>query len=158
VQPTLEARASAAQNAGVRLLPPLAVLMLAGCGLLPSDPLGFRTYPLKDTTLPEAAQVVNDATRIFALDHFGGIGMAWDPVEHNLVLDPVYDGTRRMKLYIHLEPVGPDVNVEMFALVETLRSDAGAVGWGDPMQDVHLEEQLYQTYIAALVARRGGVP
>ena len=158
MQPTLEARASAAQNAAVRLLSLLAVLLLAGCGLLPGDPLGFRTYPLKDTTLTEAAQVVHDTTRIYALDHFGGIGMAWDPVEHNLVLDPVYDGQRRMRLYIHLEPVGPDVNVEMFALVETLRSDAGAVGWGDPMQDVPLEEQLYQAYIAALVARRGGVP
>jgi len=142
----------------VRLLALLAVLLLTGCGLLPGDPLGFRTYPLKDTTLPEAAQVVHDATRVYALAHFGGIGMTWDPVEHNLVLDPVYDGQRRMKLYIHLEVNGPDVNVEMFALVETLRSDAGAVGWGDPMQDVPLEKELYQAYIAALVARRGGVP
>jgi hypothetical protein len=158
VQPTLEAWASAAQNAGVRLLCPLAVLVLTGCGLLPGDEVGFRTYPLKDTTLPEAAQVVNDTTRVFALDHFGGIGMSWDPVDHNLVLDPVYDGQRRMRLYIHLEPEGADVNVEMFALVETLHSDAGAVGWSDPQQDVPLEEQLYQAFIAALVARRGGAP
>ena len=152
------ARASAPQNAGVKLLASLAVLLLSGCGLLPGDDIGFRSYPLKDTTLPEAAQIVNDVTRTFALDHFGGIGMAWDPVEHNLVLDPVYDG-RRLEVDVQPHaPAGSDTTVEMFALVEQLRSDAGAVGWTDPLQDVPLEEQLYQAYIAAIVARRGGTP
>jgi hypothetical protein len=136
----------------------LAVLLLAGCGLVPEDPIGFRTYPLKDITLPDAAQVVHDTTRAFALEHFGGIGMSWDPMTRNLVLDPVYDGRRRLRLYIHLEEAGADVNVEMFAVVETLRSDAGAVGWTEPMQDVPLEERLYQAYVAALVARRGSAP
>lgn len=131
------------------------LLLLAACGLVPPDPIGFRQYPLRDTSYAEAVTVVNDVTRKYALDHFGGIGIAWDASTSNLTLDPVYDGRRRMKLYLHLVPAGADVTVEMFALVETLRTDAGKVGWTDPMQDVPLQDALYQAFVDALVARRG---
>ena len=137
----------------------LSAVLAASCGLVNQpEPIGFNSYPLQDCSYDTAVEIVREVTRKFATERFGGIGMTWDPVDHNLVLDPVYDGQRRMRLYIHLEPEGADVNVEMFALVETLHSDAGAVGWSDPQQDVPLEEQLYQAYIAALVARRGGAP
>ncbi len=152
----LEARARGAENAGVRRLHPLACLLLAACGLIPPDPIGFRTYPLKDTPLDEAIVVVNDVTKRFAVERFGGIGVTWDPRTRNLVLDPVFNGRQRMRLHIHVEPAGPDTNVEMFALVEHLRADMAKVGWTDAMQDVPLEEILYQAYIAELVARREG--
>jgi hypothetical protein len=149
------ARPRRAQNDPVPKLGRFAcLLLLAACGLVPPDPIGFRSYPLKDTALDEAIVVVNDVTRRFALERFGGIGLAWDPLTRNLVLDPVFDGRRRMKLFIHVEPAGADTNVEMFALVEHLHADANTVGWTEPMQDVPLEEALYQAYVAELVARR----
>ena len=155
----LAARPRASQNARMhRLLLLACVLLLAGCGLIPPDPIGFRTYPLRDTSFEEAVVLVHDVTRRHALDHFGGIGLAWDPASANLVMDPVYDGRRRLRLHIHLERAGADVNVEMFALVERLRADAAKVGWTDPMQDVPLEEDLYAAFIAELVTRRGSRP
>lgn len=152
----LVARRRGAENGRVRRPGRLACLLLTGCGLLPADPIGFRTYPLKDTPIEEAVVVVNDVTRRFAVEHWGGIGMAWDPEARNLVLDPVFNGRQRMRLHIHVEPSGADTNVEMFALVEDLRTDAAKVGWTDAKQDVPLEEALYQAYIAELVARREG--
>ena len=143
------------QNAAMRFL---WLLLLAGCGLVPADPIGFRKYPLQKTSYAEAAVVVNDVTRAFALQHWGGIGITWDAASRNLTVDPVYDGRRRMRLYIHLEPDGDGVNVEMFALVETLTSNVAEVGWVDPMQDVPLEQKLYDAIVAELVARRGGSP
>jgi hypothetical protein len=140
----------------LRPAPIACVLLLAGCGLLPPEPIGFRTYPLEDTAWEEAVVLVNDVTRRFALDHFGGIAIAWDPATANLVMDPIYDGKRRLRLHIHLERAGPDVHVEMFALVEHLRTDISKVGWTDAMQDVPLEEELYAALVAELVARRGG--
>jgi hypothetical protein len=136
----------------------LWLLLLAGCGLVPPDPIGFRSYPLRDVTYADAVSVVTDVTRQFALSHWGGIGISWDPTSRNLSVDPVFKNTKRMKLYLHFEPAGTDVNVEMFALVETLQSDVGKVGWVEPMQDTPLEEQLYKAYVAELVARRGGTP
>jgi hypothetical protein len=134
------------------------LLLLAGCGLIPPDPIGFRPYPLLDTSVEEAVVVVNDVTRRFAIERFGGIGMAWDPELRNLVLDPVFNGRQRMRLHIHVEPDGADTVVEMFALVEELRTDMAKVGWTDPKQDVLLEEKLYQAFVAELVARREGAP
>jgi hypothetical protein len=134
------------------------VLLLGGCGLIPPEPIGFRTYPLRDTSYEEAVVVVHDVTRRFAVERWGGITLTWDPTTRNLVLDPIFRSRERMRLHIHLEPAGPDVNVEMFALVETLRTDAAKVGWSDPMQDVPLEERLYAAYVEELVTRRGGRP
>jgi hypothetical protein len=136
----------------------LWLLLLAACGLVPADPIGFRTYPLERTTYAEAATVVQDVTRKFALSHWGGLGITWDPQTRNLTVDPVYRGHQRMRLYLHLEPAGNDVNVEMFALVETLQSDAAKIGWVEPMQDVPLEQELFDAFVAELVARRGGTP
>jgi hypothetical protein len=136
----------------------IATLVFAtGCGLVPPDPIGFRTYALRDVGYEEGVSLVYDVTREFVLDRFGGIGITWDPVSRNILVDEVHDGRRRMKLYIHLEPDGPDLNVEMFALVETLSTDGGEdVGWSSPMQDVPLEEALYQACVAELLARRDG--
>ena len=131
------------------------LLLLAGCGLIPPDPIGFRTYVLKDTSAAEAWDVVNDVTRKFALDHWGGVFISPDESTRNLKIGPVEGRGQRMTLYVHVDPAGADANVEMFALVETLSADAGKVGWINPMQDVPLQEKLYQAYIDALVARRG---
>ena len=152
----LEARRRAAENARMpKTLRLAALLLLAACGLFPPDPIGFREYPLRDTPVDEAIVVVNDVTRRFAVERWGGIGLTWDPQSRNLVLDPVFNGRQRMRLHIHVEPAGMDTIVEMFALVEELHTDAAAVGWTDPKQDVPLEEMLYQAYVAELVARRG---
>lgn len=142
-------------NAVTRLA---CLLLLGACGLLPPDPIGFRSYPLRDVSYEEAAAIVHDVTRRYAVDHWGGIAMSWDAAAGNLLLDPIYDARRRLRLHVHLEPAGPDVMVEMFALVETLRADAAKVGWTDAMQDVPLEEALYAAYVAELVARRGSAP
>jgi len=135
----------------------IATLVLAtGCGLvMRPDPIGFRTYELRNVSYEEGVSLVYGVTRQFVMDRYGGIGMTWDPVSRNILVDEVHDGRRRMKLYIHLEPDGPDLKVEMFALVETLASDVGeAIGWGEPRQDVPLEEALFQAYVAELLARR----
>ena len=135
-------------------------LPCAGCGLLMRpDPIGFRTYTLKNCSYDDAVAVVHDTTRQYALARFGGVGLTWDAPQGNLTLDPVYDGQRRMKLYLHLSPTGKDVNVEIFALVETLSGGGGSgVGWVNPMQDVPLEEDLFGACVAALLARRDVQP
>ena len=64
-----------------------------------------------------------------------------------------------MKLYIHFTPADRDLNVEMFALVETLASGGtSGVGWVNPMQDVPLEEDLFKDCVAALLASRDKQP
>jgi hypothetical protein len=150
----LVTRPSTAENAGMRLRL-ASLLLVAACGLVPPDPIGFRTYVLKDTSAVDAFSVVNDVTRKFALDHWGGVFISSDATARNFKLGPVEDGTRRMTLYVHVDPAGADSNVEMFAVVETLKSEAGKIGWVEPMQDIPLQEQLYQAYVDALVARQG---
>ena len=131
--------------------------LAAGCGLFQrADPIGFRTYTLEDVAYDEAASIVHDVTKTQANQLFGGVSLVWDAEQGNLQLDPVYDGRRRLRLYIHLEPAGPDVDVEMFALVEHLKLDATQVGYGEPMQDVPLEEKLFQAYVTELSRRRDG--
>ncbi len=145
----------------MRLATALAAGLLAGgCGLLNRpDPIGFRTYTLRDCGLDEAVAVVRDTTRRYAGVRFGGSELTWDAELANLTLDPVFSGPRRMKLYIHFAPAGPDVDVEMFALVETLDVSGGSnVGWGNPMQDVPLQEELFQQCVTALLERRDARP
>jgi hypothetical protein len=84
--------------------------------------------------------------------------MTWDPEQGNLMLDPVFAGPRRMKLYIHLEPKGPDVDVQMFALVETMSGSGSDIGWTDPKQDVHLEDDLSRAFVAALKEKQEATP
>ena len=152
-----------AQNAGVERIPQLvrglllaaALGAVSGCGLFQhADPIGFRTYVLEGVGYDEAAAIVQDVTRAESTRLFGGVTMEWDPAMGNLALDPVYDGQRRMSLFIHIVPAGADVNVEMFALVEHLEVSASNVGYGEPMQDVPLEEKLFQAYVAELQRRR----
>lgn len=136
-----------------------AMLVLAtGCGLfLRPDPIGFRTYELNQISYEEGVSLVYDVTRRFVIERFGGIGLTWDPVSRNLVVDDVVEGRRRMRLHIHLEPAGDVLTVEMFALVEQLAGGGvEGVGWINPMQDVPLEEALYKAYVAELLARRDG--
>lgn len=140
---------------GVVAALPLALAGAAGCGLLsPADPIGFRTYTLEAVGYDEAVDIVLDVTREQATLLFGGITLTWDEDQGNLSLDPVYDGQRRLRLYIHVAPAGSDVDVEMFALVEHLELDATQVGYGEPMQDVPLEEKLFKAYVTELMRRR----
>ena len=130
---------------------------LAGCGLFTrAEPIGFRTYTLEGVSYDEATSIVHDVTKQQANQLFGGVTLTWDAAQGNLQLDPVYDGQRRLRLYIHVEPAGPNVDVEMFALVEHLKLEATQVGYGDPQQDVPLEEQLFQAYVTELSRRRDG--
>ena len=131
-----------------------ALLLASGCALLsPPEPVGFRSYVLRDVSLDEACALVREVTRREANDLFGGVGITWDGRLRNLSLDPIYAGSRRMSLFVHLEADGPDVDVQLFALVETLQPGA-APAWGQPQQDVPLEERLYRAYVAELLARR----
>ena len=152
------------QNAGMDRVDRLArvaaaTLLLAaggatGCGLLPKQDIGFRTYKLEGVGYDQAATIVQEVTRQQANQLFGGVTLTWDPAQGNLQLDPVFDGQRRLRLYIHLAPAGNDVNVEMFALVDHLQVEPPNVGYGDAQQDVHLEEKLFQAYVTELLRRR----
>jgi len=144
-----------------RLLPAACLLLclaaLPGCGLFSrAEPLGFRTYTLQGVDYADGVDIVREAMRKYALQHFGGTGITWDPGTANLMLDPVYDGPRRMKLYVHFVPRPPDLDLEMLALVERVSSgkNGGAVGWVEPMMDVPLEKDVYQAAVNELLARR----
>ena len=138
-----------------------AALLLAalggasGCGLFDhGEPIGFRTYTLEGVEFPEAVAIVRDVTRSEATRLFGGVTLVWDEAQGNLSLDPVYDGQRRLRLYIHLVPAGKNAKVEMFALVDQLEVNSTRVGYGKPMQDVPLEEKLFKAYVTELSRRR----
>jgi hypothetical protein len=138
-----------------RALLGLLLVASAGCGLLMQpDPIGFRTYVLKDVDYEQAVSIVREITRDEANRLFGGVGLTWDPRQGNLTMDPVYDSTRRLRLYVRLTPVPPDVHVEMFALVDHLQSSTTGVGYTRPMQDVPFEEMLFDAYVAELLQRR----
>jgi hypothetical protein len=134
------------------------LLVVTGCGLfMRPDPISFRSYELKGLSYEEGVSLVYDVTRRFLLERFGGIGLTWDPVTRNISVDDVHDGRRRLRLRIHIEPDGSDLNVEMLALVEHLSSGGSeGVGWTAPMQDVPLEEALYAAFVAELLARGDG--
>jgi hypothetical protein len=132
-----------------------ALAASSGCGLFQREqPIGFRSYKLEGVEYAEAASIVHDVTRQQANLLFGGVTLTWDEALGNLQLEPIYDGSRRLSLYIHLAPSGSDVNVEMFALVETLSISGTDVGYGEPMQDVPLEERLFKAYVTELSRRR----
>lgn len=140
------------------VVPALVLAALAGapgCGLFQHDePIGFRTYKLEGIDFAEAGSIVHEVTRRQATQLFGGVTLTWDEAQGNLELEPVYDGQRRLRLYIHLSPAGSDVNVEMFALVDFLAISGTQIGYGAPMQDVPLEEQLFKAYVTELSRRR----
>lgn len=127
------------------------VLLAASCGLIPPDPIDFRTYPLVDTPYAEAVDLVRTVThdRFTAL-FGGGFSMVWDGERGNLTAGPIEADQRRMTLHVTLLPRGADTDVEMLALVEHMtRKDTGMFDWGDPKQDIHFEERLYQAFLAA---------
>jgi hypothetical protein len=127
----------------------------AGCGLVGGERVDFRPYPLQDIELAEAAVLVRDVTQRFMTERFGGVTLEWDDDARNLRSSPVYDGDRRLTIFIHLEPRGGGVDVEMMALVERLRaSRQPAQVYGDPKQDIYLEEMLYEAMVAEYVRRR----
>jgi hypothetical protein len=143
------------------LLACLLVCAAPGCGLLTRDvPLGFRTYTLQDVDYAESLDLVHEALRKFAVTRFGGVGITVDAAEGNIELDPVYEGRRRMWLYLQLLPRPPHVDLEMLALVEHLQTGegGGAVGWTRPMMDVPLEEAVYQAVLVELLERRAAAP
>jgi len=134
---------------------------LPGCGLFShGEPIGFRTYTLKDVSYGEGVEIVDDAVRRFAVGKFGGVGITLDVAGFNLELDPVYEDRRRMKLFIHFVPRPPDLDLEMLALVEHLESGerGGQVGWLRPQMDVPLEQDIYQAILQELLARRAAAP
>lgn len=138
----------------------LLLLVLGGCGLFGSSPkAGFREYPLPGTSYEEAAEVVRTVTAREFTDLFGGgFTLDWDAEQGNLSVSPIYDDQdRRLRLYVKVSPRGPDTVLEMFALVEHLGQGSGPFAvWGRPMQDVTLEERLYQAYLVELLDRHPG--
>jgi hypothetical protein len=134
---------------------------LPGCGLLTrEEPISFRTYTLENVSYDEGVDVVREALRRYAVGHFGGVGITEDPPNANLMLDPVIDGRRRMKFYVHFVERPPHLDVEMLALVDHLEAgtDGGSVGWVRKMMDVPLEEDVYRAAIQELLARRAAAP
>lgn len=127
------------------------VFALGGCGLLPQEPIGFRRYPLPDTSYDEAVELVQRVTKQFYTQRFGGsFSMQWDAPRSNLDLSPIESGSRQMTLFMHLIPSGDDTIVEMFAVVKSLDDGpGGTLQWVDPKQDVPLEETLYEAFLAA---------
>ena len=132
-------------------------LSMTSCALVSSpEPVDFTTYSLGEIPIDEAQEVVQTVTQRFSTERFGGREFLWDPATRNLSLDPVYDDTRRMSLYVHLKE-GADAkatNVDILALVETLLVGTLNVEWGEPKKDIFLEEMLHQAYVDEIVARR----
>ncbi len=142
---------------GLRLALLAALLLPAGCGLfMRPDPIGFRSYPLRGVGYDEAVDLVRDVTRRYTTERFGGVTITWDAPQGNLTVDPIYSGNRRLRLFLHLRPAGSDVELEIFALVEHLDPDEPGIVYTLPMQDVPLEETLYDALLAELLARRVG--
>ncbi len=136
-------------------------LTLTSCGLVTSpEPVDFTSYSLGDVPIDEASDIVQTVTRRFSVERFGGLEFTWDPTTRNLSLDPVYDATRRMTLFVHVEraPDATETNAEILALVETLLAGIANVEWGEPKKDVYLEELLYQAYVDEILTRREAVP
>ncbi|MHC5210344.1 MAG: hypothetical protein ACYTG2_06475 [Planctomycetota bacterium] len=150
------------RNPPVRMLTRLALagmLALAGCGLfLRQDPIGFRSYPLENVGYADAVSIVQTATRDVCTELFGGVTLTWSPESGNLTVDPIFAGNRRLRLYIHLEPAGTGVDVELFALVDHLSPGGQSIGYTQPMQDVPLEKKLSEAYVAELLRRREAAP
>lgn len=132
------------------------LLFLSGCGLLPTEPLAFREYPLKDVDYAEAVDVVRTVTsRLFAEKFGGGFSIDWNEKAGNLSVSPIEIGGRRLRMHIHVERRGRDSVVEMFALVEHLQ-EGGLPRWGEHQQDVPFEKMLYEAYLVEVLDRRSG--
>lgn len=133
----------------------LAAPALPGCMLF-EERVNFRTYELRQIEYDQAVALVREVTGRFCTDLFGGVGITWDAEARNLTVDEIYEGNRRMKLYVHLEPVSDGVDVELLALVHTLQGGGGPDLWGEPQKDVTLEQMLYDAYLSAWLDLRSG--
>ncbi|GJM21805.1 MAG: hypothetical protein DHS20C15_17200 [Planctomycetota bacterium] len=134
----------------------LLLLACNGCGLMfPPAPIDFREYPLPDLSYEESVDLVQEVTRAeFSRLFGGGFSMDWDPDTGNLVMSPITESSRRMRLHLHLRREGAGAVVEMLALVETLDEHlTDGKLWGEPKMDVHLEQVLYDAYLAEMVRR-----
>lgn len=136
----------------------LLSLLLAGsgCGLLfPPEPIDFHDYPLPDVSYEESVELVREVTRAeFTRLFGGGFSIDWDPESRNLVVSPIQEPSRRLRMHLHLRPEGDGTVVEMLALVEFLDENlTDGKLWGSPKMDRHLEQKLYDAYLAELVRR-----
>ena len=92
------------------------------------------------------------------VERFGrGFDTRWDPDLGNLTISPLYEPTRRLRMYIKVLPHGNDTMVEMFAVVEQIQDDfSTGTLWSDPVPDLVLEKELYEAFLLELMDRRGG--
>ncbi len=137
--------------------PLLGLLLLtgAGCGLFSED-IGWRAYPLRGIAVDDATELVRDVVRTFCTERFGGVEIEWDATLRNLRVDGIHDDERELRLRLHIEPAEDGVDVEMLALVYNLVPGKPPKVWGDPKQDVPLEELLYDAMLAEYLERRTG--
>ncbi len=133
----------------------LTAALTASCGLF-SEGIGWRSYPLRQIETAEAIELVRDVVRDFCTQRFGGVGIEWDAELRNLRVADINEGERRLSLRLHIEPADDGVDVEMFALVQTLVPGTPPRIWGNPQQDVPLEELLYEAILAEYLERRAG--
>lgn len=134
------------------------LLLVVGCGLLfPPDPIGFRDYPLEGVSYEEAQSIVRQVTaRVFAERFNRGFSISWDDEKGTLQVSPVYQDSRRLRMYIHLVPGEEATTVEMLALVESVVDHQNpAEMWGDRKQDIYFEETLYDAFLVEMLERRG---
>lgn len=128
-------------------------LGLGACGLMPVEPVDFQSYPLAGMELVEAESLVQDVVTNWFTERYGGVELSWDEDHRNLEIAPIYEESRRLKLYVQLVEGMDGTEVEMLALVESLLSTTSGVRWGNGKKDVYLEQVLYQAMVDAIVAR-----
>ena len=149
-----------ARNSGMGRIAGGALLavavLLTGCGLMPADPIDFRTYPLPETSYAEAEQVVRDVTARWFTSRMGGMEVTWDADQRNMSLGVIQD-TRKLDLMIHLDELPDGANVEMLALVRHAIKGAVPPRYGEAQMDVFLEQTLHQAWVDELRARRAGL-
>lgn len=133
------------------------LLCVASCGLLfPPAPIDFREYPLPDASYAESVSIVREVTRReFTRLFGGGFSEDWDAESGNLVISPIEESKRRLRMHLHVRAEGDGARIEMLALVEHLDAnlESGRL-WARPMMDIPLEEQLYDAFLEELLRRR----
>ncbi len=134
----------------------IAGTLFSGCGLVPAEPIDFRTYSLRETTYAEAERVVREVTARWFTSQFGGLEVTWDAGARNMSLGVIVD-TRKLDLMIHLDEMPDGADVEMLALVKHALPGAMPPRYGDAQMDVFLEQTLHQAWVDELRARRAAM-
>ena len=138
----------------------LCVLLLStlSCGLMfPPEPIDFREYPLPNVGYAEGVDIVREVTRReFTRLFGGGFSEDWDAENGNLLISPIEEPRRRLRMHVHVRDDARGTVVEMLALVEHLDDNlkSGRL-WSDPKMDIPLEEVLYDAFLAEMLRRRG---